>query len=144
MSCLKLQVSFSLNFASLFSAMRNNSSVLFYLKLYTIWTKEAHQSAKFQTFNCSRKMSPTLYFDRLLLCKLYKISAKMLQRICLMTLKSDAKSEEKPIFYLKNDKNFVNFDLRTQKSLKNFHFDLSLFSKVYNFLPNNVQRSYHS
>ena len=29
MSCLKLQVSFSLNFASLFSAMRDNSSVLF-------------------------------------------------------------------------------------------------------------------
>ena len=33
MSCLKLQVSFSLNFASLFSAMRDNSSVLFWLKL---------------------------------------------------------------------------------------------------------------
>ena len=29
MSCLKLQVSFSLNFASLFSVMRGNSSVLF-------------------------------------------------------------------------------------------------------------------
>ena len=29
MSCLKLQVSFSLNFASLFSVMRDNSSVLF-------------------------------------------------------------------------------------------------------------------
>ena len=29
MSCLKLQVSFSLNFASLFSVMKDNSSVLF-------------------------------------------------------------------------------------------------------------------
>ena len=34
MSCLKLQVSFSLNFASLFSVMRDNSSVLFKMKLY--------------------------------------------------------------------------------------------------------------
>ena len=49
MSCLKLQVSFSLNFSSLFSVMKN-SSVLFLLKLYMIWTKRAHQSAKFQTF----------------------------------------------------------------------------------------------
>ena len=39
-----------------------------------IWTKGAHQSAKFQTFDCSRKISPNLYFDRLL--KVYKILAK--------------------------------------------------------------------
>ena len=39
-SCLKLQVSFSLNFALLFSAMRDNSSVVFKLKLYMIWKKD--------------------------------------------------------------------------------------------------------
>ena len=39
-----------------------------------IWTKGAHQSAKFQTFGCSCKMSPNLYFNRLL--KVYKILAK--------------------------------------------------------------------
>ena len=39
-----------------------------------IWTKGAHQTAKFQTFDCSRKISPNLYFDRLL--KVYKILAK--------------------------------------------------------------------
>ena len=39
-----------------------------------IWTKGAHQSAKLQTFDCSRKISPNLYFDRLL--KIYKILAK--------------------------------------------------------------------
>ena len=33
-----------------------------------------------------------------------------------MTLKSNAKFEEKPICCLKNDKNLVNFDLTTQKS----------------------------
>ena len=37
----------------LFSVMRDNSSVLF-------------QSTKFQTFDCSLKISPNLYFDRLL------------------------------------------------------------------------------
>ena len=39
-----------------------------------IWTKGANESAKFQTFNCSRKILPNLYFDRLL--KVYKILAK--------------------------------------------------------------------
>ena len=42
------------NFGSLFSVMRDNSSVLFSLKLYMISTKGAHPSAKFQTFDCSR------------------------------------------------------------------------------------------
>ena len=36
-----------------------------------------------------------------------------------MTLKNDVRFEEKPIcFFKKNDKNFVNFDPRTQKSQK--------------------------
>ena len=41
-----------------------------------IWTKRAHQSAKFQTFDCSRQISPNFCFDRLLLLKVYKISAR--------------------------------------------------------------------
>ena len=45
-----------------------------------IFTKGAHQSVKFQTFNCSGEISPSLYFDRLLLLKVYKISAKKAQR----------------------------------------------------------------
>ena len=40
MSCLKRQVSCSLNFALLSSVRRNNSSVHFYLYLYIIWQKE--------------------------------------------------------------------------------------------------------
>ena len=50
--------------------MRNKSSALLSPP------KVAHQSAKFQTFNCSDEISPNLYFDRLLLLKVYKISAK--------------------------------------------------------------------
>ena len=56
--------------------MRDNSFVIFQVKLYMIWTKGAPQSAKFQTFHSSREILPTLYFDRLLLSKVYKISAK--------------------------------------------------------------------
>ena len=46
-----------------------------------IWTKGSHQTAKFQTFDCSRNISPSLYFDRLLLLKVCKISANKVQRI---------------------------------------------------------------
>ena len=74
MSFFKQKVSFSLNFGSLFSVMRDNSSVLFWLKLYMICTKGSHQSAKFQTFDWPHKISPNFYFDRLL--KVYKILAK--------------------------------------------------------------------
>ena len=35
-----------------------------------------------------------------------------------MTKKTDAKFEDKPICYFKNDKNFVNFDPTAQKSQK--------------------------
>ena len=85
-----------------------------------LWTKEAHQSAKFKTSDCSGEISQNLYFDRFLLLKVYKISAKKVQRsyIYLMILKSDAKFEEKPICCFKNDKNLVNFDPSTQKSQK--------------------------
>ena len=41
------QVSFPLNFASLFNLMRDKSSVFFQLKLNMIFTKGAHPSAKF-------------------------------------------------------------------------------------------------
>ena len=60
--------------------MRDNFSVLFYLKLDMIFTEGARQSAKFQTFDCSGKISPNLYFHRLLLLKVYKILAKKVQR----------------------------------------------------------------
>ena len=84
-----------------------------------IFTKGAHHSAKFQTFDCSAEISPNLYFDRLLLLKLYKVSAKKsMEDLCLVILKSGAKFEEKLIFCFKNDKNLVNFDPSTKKSKK--------------------------
>ena len=48
-----------------------------------------------------------------------------------MALKSDTKFEEKLIFYFKNEKTLVNFDLNTQNS-QNSHFLLELlkFAKL--------------
>ena len=50
--------------------------------------------------------------------KVCTISAKKVQRLCLMTLKSGAKFEEKLICCFKNDKNLENFDPSTPKSQK--------------------------
>ena len=81
-----------------------------------IFTKEAHHSAKFQSFDCSGEISPNLYFDWLLLLKVYKVSAeKSMEEICLRIPKSCAKFEEKLFFCFKNDKNLVNFDPSTKK-----------------------------
>ena len=94
-SYLKPQVSFSLNLVSLFNVMRDNCSVLYLLKLYIILAKVTHESPKFQTFNCSHEISPNLYFHRVLLLKVYRISAKKsIEKLFLQTLKSDAEFEE--------------------------------------------------
>ena len=47
MSFFKQKVSFSSKFGSLFSVTRDNFSVLFWLKLYMLLTKIAHQSENF-------------------------------------------------------------------------------------------------
>ena len=80
MSYLKPQVSFSLNFVSLFNVMKDNSSVLFWVKVYIVWKKKAHQSVKFQNFDCLVEISQNLCFDRFFVLKVYKISAKKVQR----------------------------------------------------------------
>ena len=79
-----------------------------------IFTKGAHNSAKFQTFDCSGEISPNLLFDRLLLLKVFKVLAeKSMEEFCLMIPKSGVKFEEKLIFCFKNDKNLANFDQNT-------------------------------
>ena len=61
-----------------------------------------------------------------------------------MTLKSDAKFEEKVTLGSKNDmRNLVNFNASSVKS-KNLHFDLLLFSIVYKVSAKRVQKNYLS
>ena len=108
-----------------------------------VWTKGTRQSAKFQTFNCSCEISLNMFFDRLLLLKYIKFQLKNIEELFLMTLKSDAKFEEKLICCFKNGKNLVNFDLTTWNS-QNFHFYWFLLCKVYNVWLKEVQTSYLS
>ena len=97
-----------------------------------IFTKRAHYSAKFQTFDYSGEISPNLYFDRLLLLKVYKLSAqKSMDELCLMTPKSGAKFGEKLIFCFKNDKDLVKsrakFEEKLSCGLKNYMRNMANF-----------------
>ena len=102
-----------------------------------IFTKGAHQSAKFQTFNCSGEISPNLYFYRLLLLKVYKISAKT-YRSWIMILKSGKKLKKNRFFWI------WWILIWALKRLKKLHFDWSLLCKVYNVWHKKVLRRYIS
>ena len=77
---LKQKVSFSSNFAALFSIMRHNSSVQ---KFYILLTKGAYQSTNLVKFQLSSRKSEISHFGELLLWKSYKVSAKKVQKTYL-------------------------------------------------------------
>ena len=66
---LKQQISFSSNVASLFSVMRDSSSVLIELKIYILSTKGAYQSTNLEKFHMNSQKSEVLHFERFLLSK---------------------------------------------------------------------------
>ena len=109
-----------------------------------VWSGQKQPiKVKFQTFDCSREISPDLYFDRFLLLKVCKTSAKKsIEELCLITLRNE-EFEEKVVCCFKNDKNLVNFNLRPRNS-QNFHFYWLLLCKVYNVWHKKVQWSYLS
>ena len=78
-------------------------------------------------FHASSQKSKSLQFDGLLLSKAYKdLYEKNTEQLCLMTLKSDAKFEEKLTLGSRNDmRNLVNFNASSGK-FENLHFDLLL------------------
>ena len=103
-----------------------------------IWTKGANESAKFQTFNCSRKILPNLYFDRLL--KVYKSLAEKYKGVI---------SHDPKDWCWKTDLSFQKWWIWWNltwalASLQNLHFYLLLLCKVFNVWPKKVQRSYLS
>ena len=103
-----------------------------------IWTKGAHQSANFA---CSHKMSPNLYFDKLL--KVYKMLPKKYRGVSYISW---------PWRMTQNLKKTWSFVLKTTRiwwnltwalaSLQNLHFHLLLLCKVFNVWPKKAQRSY--
>ena len=58
-----------------------------------------------------------------------------------MTLKSDAKFQEKTIYCFKTVKNLVNFDPSTRKS-QNLYFSGLFLTKLENASARKVQKSY--
>ena len=91
LSFLKQQIGFSSNFVSLFSIVRQNSSVLFSLKFFVLSTKRAYQSTNLVKFHLSSQKPEILHFDGLLLWKSNKVSAKKIQ-IFLLWIKRPNKS----------------------------------------------------
>ena len=109
-----------------------------------IWTKGGHQRAKFQTFDCSCEVSPNLYFDRLLLLKVYKISAKKIQRSYISRPWRVMQNSKKNWFVVSKMTRIRWILTQALKSLKNLHFDWFVYCEVFNVWPKKVQRSYLS
>ena len=83
-------------------------------------------------FDSSTWKSKKLCFHGLLVTKIYNVWAKNVEELSFMTLKSDAKFEEKLTCGLKNDmRNLANFHQSTWKC-QNWDFDGILLSKVEN------------
>ena len=69
---------------------------------------------------------------------------KRIEELCFMTLKSDAKFEEKLTLGSKNDmRNLMNFNASSGKS-KNLHFDVLLLSVAYKVSASKGHKSYFS
>ena len=147
MSFLKLQGQGFSNLASLFSVMKDKSSVFFYLKPHILWTRIPHQSEIFgllsgwvkihpiphviscQTFDYSCEISPNLYFDRLLLLKVYKVSAKKAWRSYVSWYQRVVKIWRETYFLFQKMTRIWWILIRALKRLKNLHSDWSLCAK---------------
>ena len=114
------------------------------VQVFYTFLAETHQSTKFQTFDCSSEISPNLYIDRLLLLKVYKMSAKKVQRSDVSWYWRVVQNLKKNSFFVSKMRRIWWILVLALKSLKNMHFDWSLLCKVYNVWPKKVQRSYIS
>ena len=74
LSFFKQQIRFSSNFVSLFSVMRRNFSIIFWLKFYILSPKGVYQSTNLVKFHVSRRKSEILLFYRFLFSKSYKVT----------------------------------------------------------------------
>ena len=125
------------------SSMPWQKSLLYFFSWNFIW-KGVHHSAKFQTFDCSGEISPNLYFDRLLLLKVYKISAKKVHSSYVSWYWRVVQNLKKNWFFVLKMPRIWWIMIRALKSLKHLHFVWSLLCKVYNVWPKKVQRRYIS
>ena len=73
-----------------------------------------------------------------------RMSLKFTKELCVMTMKNDAKFEEESICRFKIDMRNWQILTRALESLKHFHFNVLLLSKLYIVWAKKVQRSYLS
>ena len=108
--------------------------LLYFFSRNFIWffTKGAHHSAKFQTFDCSGEISPNLYFDRLLLLKVYKVSAKKVWRKYVSWYQRVVQNLKKNLFFASKMTRTWWILIQALKGLKHLHFDWSLLCIAYN------------
>ena len=107
-----------------------------------IWTKGAHQCAKFQAFDCSHQISQNLYFYRLL--KVYKNLAEKYRGVISHEPQDWCKIWRKTDLLLQKWQEFGEIWPGHLKVSKNLHFHSLLLCKVFNVWPKKVQRSYLS
>ena len=93
-------------------------------------------------FHAGSQKCGNLHFDWVLLSKAYKdLDKKNSEELCFMTLKSDAKFEEKLTLGSKNGmRNLVNFNASSGKS-KNLHFDVLFLSIACKVSAKKVQKN---
>ena len=96
-------------------------------------------------FHASSRKSENLHFDGLLLSKTYKdLEKKSTEELCLVTLTTHAKFEEKLTLGSKKDmRNFVSFNVNSGET-ENLHFDVILLSIAYKVSAKKVQKNYIS
>ena len=109
-----------------------------------IWfeQKGAHQSAKYRAFDCWHEISQNLYFDRLLLLKVYKISVKkcsgvmshVTEKWCKIWIKTDLlfqKWQEFDEFWLEHSKMSKICNLMGSSWPKYIMFELKMYRGNY-------------
>ena len=96
------------------------------------------------TFITALKVWKTFHWWTLFVKRIWCLSYKISEELCVITLKGDAKFKGKLTCSWKNNlSNLVNFHSRSQKSL-NLHFDGFLLSEAYKDLSEKVQKRYVS
>ena len=91
--------------------------------------------------NFRLSFSPNVYLGRLLLLKVYKISAKKVQRSCVSWRWRLMQNLNKSWFVVSKLTRTWSIFIRALKSPKNLHFDWFLAWKICNVWSKKVQRS---
>ena len=119
---------FFLNFASFFNVMRDNSAVLSWLKRYMVFTKGAHQSAKYQkNFNCLGEFHQICTLVGSFCWKYITFQLKQVQRsYASWWYWRLMQNLNKNQFFVSKLTRIWWILMRALKSLQHFHFDLSL------------------